>query len=200
MRTGKHSYIQLTNGNSYLRTPPPETVPSGSMPQRGIEEMARVAGRSLAIRSVRGDERWRDVTGSAPPKTSSMPRWGMARSAGQPGAAPAGAGLPPANFLRGPSGTKSKALATILWWSAGGQGSGKILARREDFFPERGCVRGAPAAAGWPQGTPLIPNGACELSGPLRLVLGGHSRAPWVAAPPRCVQRVLVGRSAVFTA
>ena len=48
MRTGKHSYIQLTNGNSYLRTPPPETVRSGSVPHRGIEEMVRVGGRSLA--------------------------------------------------------------------------------------------------------------------------------------------------------
>ena len=58
------------------------------------------------------------------------------------------------------------------------------------LFPERGCVRGAPAAAGWTHGTPLIPAGACGDSGPLRLVLGGHSRAPWGAAPPRCVHRV----------
>ncbi len=46
---------------------------------------------------------------------------------------------------------------------------------------ERGCVRGAPAAAGWPPGTPLIPTGARDGSVPLRLVRGGHSRAPWVA-------------------
>ena len=57
------------------------------------------------------------------------------------------------------------------------------------FFPERGGVRGTPAAAGCPQGTPQTPTGAGEVSGPLRLVLGGHSRAPWVAAPPLCVQR-----------
>ena len=60
------------------------------------------------------------------------------------------------------------------------------------FSPERGCVRGAPAAAGWRQGTAPIPTGASEDSGPLRLVLGGHSRAPWVAAPPLCVDRISV--------
>ena len=60
------------------------------------------------------------------------------------------------------------------------------------FFPERGCVRGAPAAAGWRQGTAPIPTGASEDSGPLRLGLGGHSRAPWVAAPPLCVDRISV--------
>ena len=59
-------------------------------------------------------------------------------------------------------------------------------------FPERGCVRRAPAAARWPHGTSLIPTGASEDSGPLRLVLGGHSRAPWVAAPPLCVHRISV--------
>ena len=69
--------------------------------------------------------------------------------------------------------------------------------------PERGCVRGAPAAAGWPQGTPLIPRGAGGGdSGPLRLVRGGHSRAPfpWVAAPPLCVHRVAVVLAAVAIA
>ena len=60
------------------------------------------------------------------------------------------------------------------------------------FLPERGCVRGAPAAAGWPHGKRLILTGAHDVSGPLRLVLGGHSRAPWVAAPPRSVHRVSV--------
>ena len=68
------------------------------------------------------------------------------------------------------------------------------------FFLERGCVRGAPAAAGWPQRTPLIPTSAGEVSGLLRLVLGGHSRAPWVAAPPLCVHRVSVVHSAFSTA
>ena len=33
------------------------------------------------------------------------------------------------------------------------------------FLPERGCVRGAPAAAGWPQGTSLISAGASGNSG-----------------------------------
>ena len=67
------------------------------------------------------------------PKISSMPRWGMVRSAVQPGAAPAGAGLPPANFLRSPSGTKSRASATILRPSAGGHGGGKIRAAHAGF-------------------------------------------------------------------
>ncbi len=52
------------------------------------------------------------------------------------------------------------------------------------FLPERGCVRGAPTAAGWPHGKRLISTGAYGVSGPLRLVLGGHSRAPLAAAPP----------------
>ena len=60
------------------------------------------------------------------------------------------------------------------------------------FFPERGCVRGAPAAAGCPQGTPLVLADACAVSRPLRLVLGGHRRAPWVAAPPPYVPRISV--------
>ena len=51
------------------------------------------------------------------------------------------AGLPPANFLRGPSGTKSEALATILWSSAGGHGSTEILAGREIFSGARLCAR-----------------------------------------------------------
>ena len=56
-----------------------------------------------------------EAAGRPTPKISSMPRWGMPCSARQqPGAAPAGAGLPPANFLLGPSGTKSQASATIL--------------------------------------------------------------------------------------
>ena len=41
-------------------------------------------------------------------------------------------GLPPANFLRDPSGTKSEALATILWSSDDGQGNGKSLVAQED--------------------------------------------------------------------
>ena len=55
-----------------------------------------------------------DAAGRPTPKTSPMPRWGMARSARPPGAAPAAAGLPPANFRRRPSGPKSQASATLL--------------------------------------------------------------------------------------
>ena len=39
------------------------------------------------------------------------------------------------------------------------------------FFQERGWVRGPPAAAGWPHGTPPIQTGVCAVSRPLRLVL-----------------------------
>ena len=74
-----------------------------------------------------------DAAGRPTPKTSPLPRWGMARSAWPPGAAPAGAGLPPANFLRRPSGTKSRALATILCSSSGGESRGKTLAARANF-------------------------------------------------------------------
>ena len=58
------------------------------------------------------------------PKTSPRPRWGMARSAVKPGAAPAAAGLPPANFPRCPSGTKRQASATSFRWSDGCQRDG----------------------------------------------------------------------------
>ena len=44
--------------------PPPETVLSGSVPQRGIEEMARDAGRSLAARPARGVKWWRKCPGA----------------------------------------------------------------------------------------------------------------------------------------
>ena len=47
-----------------------------------------------------------------------------------------GAGLPPANFLRSPSGTKSNARATILQSSAGGPAAAKSLRRARIF---EGC-------------------------------------------------------------
>ncbi len=47
-------------------------------------------------------------------------------------------------------------------------------------------MRGAPAAADWPHGRRLNSRCAHDASGLLRLVLGGHSRAPWAAVPPRC--------------
>ncbi len=74
-----------------------------------------------------------DAAGRATPKTSPMPRWGMARSAWEPGAAPAGTGLPPANFLRRPSGAKDQASATIFRLPRRCQCNGKILAGRADF-------------------------------------------------------------------
>ena len=67
------------------------------------------------------------------------------------------------------------------------------------FSLERGCVRGAPAAAAGSQGTARISPVPCGDSGPLRLVLGGHSRAPWVAAPPPCVHRASVVHPSVPT-
>ncbi len=45
---------------------------------------------------------------------------------------------------------------------------------------------GAPAAAGLAHGKRLILRAVHDVSGLLRLVLGGHSRAPSVAAPPPC--------------
>ncbi len=48
------------------------------------------------------------------------------------------------------------------------------------------CARGAPVVAGWPHGKRLISSGAHDVSGLLRLVLGGHIRDPWAAAPPLC--------------
>ncbi len=65
----------------------------------------------------------------------------------------------------------------------------RILARREDFSRSAAvCAEHQPQQVGR-QGTPLISTDAGEVSGPLRLVLGGHSRAPWVAAPPLGVHR-----------
>ena len=81
--------------------------------------------------------------------------------------------------------------ASLFSFAAPGSSERAVAAPR-GFLLERGCVRGAPAAAGWPPVTPLIPTGACKVSGPLRLVLGGHSRAPWGAAPPLGVHRVSV--------
>ncbi len=66
----------------------------------------------------------------------------------------------------------------------GGNPALRNPSRPRGFLPERGCVRGAPTAAGWPHGKRLISTGAYGVSGPLRLVLGGHSRAPLAAAPP----------------
>ena len=79
------------------------------MPQRGIEEKGPgcwlIAGGLVGLWRRVATSGGGEAAGRATPRTSSMPRWGMARSAWQPGAAPAAADLPPANLLRRPSGT-----------------------------------------------------------------------------------------------
>ncbi len=74
-----------------------------------------------------------NTAGRTPPKNFFDAPLGHGPFGGATGGRARWAGLPPANFLRSPSGTKRLALATILWSSAGGQGSGEILARREAF-------------------------------------------------------------------
>ena len=120
------------------------------------------------------------------PETSPMPRRGMPCSAGQPGAAPAAAGLPPANFLRCPSGTKRQASATSFRWSDGCHRDGPPSPRTNSSLPiplpqiplpTRPCSRAAPSRARTEE-TSSAP--APRL--PLRLVRGGHSRAPRTAA------------------
>ena len=147
-----------------------------------------------------------------------MPRWGMARSAAQPGAAPAARACPPANLLRSPSGTKSGALETMVFWSAGGQRAarsmrrGKILARgrsppaaaphlrrrkktRAPWFRWGCCDRG-PVALRLGCG----PAALCSayLCGPLGICdCGETARDPGAAAAgPRRTQPRSVGRAA----
>ena len=100
-----------------------------------------------------------NAAGRPPPKTSSMPRWGMARSVAQPGAASAGADLPPANFLRRPSGTKSQALPTILWPSPG--------ARPAANFRGKQGFCGAVVSRLYFPGSSLCPSYLCCNSRPL---------------------------------
>ena len=76
--------------------PPTETLGGGS---RGGGCVTPFFGR----RAVRGTPR-----SKCPREISSMPRWGTSDSARSPGAASAGADLPPANVLRRPSGTRTQ--------------------------------------------------------------------------------------------
>ena len=160
---------------------------------------AAPGNRAAWLRAPTGHRRkWPEATsgggnaaGRTPPKNSSMPRWGMARSAAQPGAAPAARACPRLISCGVPLGRRAKRRQQFFGRRPAARAAQNPRVRR-GFFPERGCVRGAPAAAGWLQGTPRIPTVAGEVSGPLRLVLGGHSRTPWVAAPPLCVHRISV--------
>ena len=120
--------------------------------------MVRDAGRSLAAQSARADEGWRRCSGAAATKNFFDAPLGHGPFGVATGAAPAGAGLPPANFLRGSSGTNSKAVATLLWWSAGGQGIRKTLAAHEDFPWHERSAPTSPSSSPLPQ-IPL-PNSA----------------------------------------
>ena len=98
---------------------------SGRRPRKRSRESRCPGGASK--KKARSDECWGKSCGADAAKTSSMPRWGVARSAVQPGAAPARAGLPPAKFLRRPSGTRRRFLA-------GGVPGGKAVDHRSGFF------------------------------------------------------------------
>ena len=127
------------------------------------------------------------------------PAGARSHSAQLPGAAFAGADLPPANLLRRPSGTGTGRPRTDQvksptreWRSQLGRlrlrrsvlQLCKIRARRADFSRSAAGCMAHHAAPRWPRGTRRISTGAGGHSRPLRLVLGGHSRAPSVAAPP----------------
>ena len=94
--------------------------------------------------------------------------------------------LPPANLLRSPSGTKNKALATVFWSSARGQGRARILARRTsrsrlaagDASDVSGCPRGFGAAAVGPRRTQPRSSGGALPRGV------GLFRSAMIRAPP----------------
>ena len=93
-----------------------KSAPADAAPGNGTELLRAPTGhRRKWPAAMRGGGNGAPKT---PPKTSLMPRWGMAHSAAQPGAAPAGAGLPPATLLRCPSGTRSQVSAAGVWCSA----------------------------------------------------------------------------------
>ena len=87
--------------------------PSGASQKkgRGLRDSAAVS-RSPHWFPTHGEapNRQRAARCNGAREVSPMPRWGMARMTAQPGAASAGAALPPANFLRRPSGTGNRAL------------------------------------------------------------------------------------------
>ena len=96
-----------------------------------------------------------------------------------PGAAPAGAGLPPANLLRCPSGTENRALATILSWSDGGHGSAKILVARAILSGARLCARSTSRSR-------LVAGDAADFN-------AGHRGFEAAAAGPRRTQPRSIG-------
>ena len=82
----------------------------------------------------RGDGWWRKYSVDRTPQKNFFDApLGHGPFGGATGGRARGAGLPPANFLRSPSGTKNEAVATILWSSACDMGSSKILASRGFF-------------------------------------------------------------------
>ena len=132
-----------------------------------------------------------ETAGWATTKNSPMPRWGMPHWTWQPGAAPAVAGLPPANFLRCPSGTKHQASETFLRWAYGCQGNVKPPAAREDSSRSAAvCAEHQPQPVGRMTrlGFRRVPAGfGAAAAGPPRT-----QPRSWVAAPPLGVHSVAV--------
>ncbi len=187
-----------------LRARTPGSRPGGT-PEEISRGQVRTSGRrprkrcrldpcpnGASKKMARGDEGGRKCCGDTPQKTSSMPRWGMARSAAQPGAAPAArtcprlisCGVPPGRraerwrrFFEGRlvtrAAAKSLSAARIF---PGERLCARSISRRRfaarDVSDFSGCWRGFGAAAAGPRRTQprsvgrVTPNPPCRATCP----------------------------------
>ncbi len=97
--------------------------PSGRRPRNRCRVAPCPNGASKKM--ARGGDWWRKCYGEDAAKNFFDAPLGHGPLGGATGGHARCAGLPPANFLRSPSGTKSNALATSLWSADGDQGSAK---------------------------------------------------------------------------
>ncbi len=141
--------------------------PSGRRPRKRCRLAPCPSGASK--KQARDDECWRKSSGENAAKNFFDAPLGHGLFGFATGGRARCAGLPPANFLRGPSVTKNKAVITIFWSSARGQGRAKIPARRTsrsrlaagDASDANGCPRGFGAAAAGPRRTQPRFSGRC---------------------------------------
>ena len=131
-----------------MRAGTPGPRPGGT-PEEISREPVRLRGRrprkpcrlapcpnGASKKMARGDEGWRKCSGDAAAENFFDAPLGHGLFGGATGGRARGAGLPPANFLRSPSGTKSQVSATILQSSAGGPAEAKP-SRRARIRPSR---------------------------------------------------------------
>ncbi len=156
--TGATAFSEARRTAYAVRAGTPDSRPGGT-PEEISRGQGRPSGRRPRIlclvtpcpngaskKMAWGDAWWRKCCGENAAKDFFDAPLGHDFFEGATGGRARSADLPPANFLRSPSGTKSKAMATILRPSAVGQGSGKILAANASFqifSDERSCRRSA---------------------------------------------------------